>query len=99
MCPGDCGESCTEVEHAIDAFAAQVASGCSSDDECLVLPVGTCSLGESVTCHGLPYREGQDTSALEALFGGAELAGCDTFQCDCQLTEAICEGGVCVAEM
>ena len=36
---------------------------------------------------------------LQSLLEGAPGAGCALFSCDCQLTTAVCEAGICVAKM
>jgi len=99
MCPGDCGDSCEDVEAAIAVFADQVATGCTTDDECHVLPVAPCALGDAITCHGLPYRQGADPSSVEKLITGAIQVGCEYAACDCQLDQAVCLDGVCVPSM
>jgi hypothetical protein len=98
MCPGDCGDSCEDVEDAIQVAATKLALGCESDEDCAVLPVAPCDLGTAIQCHGLPYRVGvgADLGPVQKLLEGAEEVGCSTFQCDCQLTESICSGGTCV---
>jgi len=99
MCPGDCGDSCDDVAQAIDHFAATAAAGCSTSDECAVLQVAPCDLGTAITCHGLPHRVGADLDPIEKLLTGSVQAGCEHFQCDCQLSEAVCQDGVCVGNM
>ena len=99
MCPGDCGDSCEDVKAALLAVAEPVATGCESDDDCAVLPVAPCDLSPAIQCHGLPHRVGADIGAVKKLLNGMTEVGCETFECDCQLTEAICDAGTCVPAM
>jgi hypothetical protein len=96
MCPGDCGDSCEDVKEAIEVVALPLTKGCQSDDDCEVLPVSHCAVGSLIQCHGLPYRVGADVGPVQKLLDGMEEVGCDSLQCDCQLTEATCDDGTCV---
>ena len=99
MCPGDCGESCDDISAAIEVFAAEVSTGCSSDNECEVLMVSPCDLGSAITCHGLPHHVNADLGPIQKLLDGAPSAGCEFFACDCQLSQAVCDAGTCVGKM
>jgi hypothetical protein len=103
LCPPDCGASCEDLAATIDARIATLATGCTDDADCVVLPATPCELGTSVECHAFGVRADQ-TAALAGSGVPGLLAAyvdpataCDWADCDCQDTIPRCQAGVCHA--